>query len=52
MKTKANKNTNLVKESNSVSPSLVEARLKGKVLFAEKIETITEFLNKVKVSAL
>ncbi len=52
MKTKAGKHVDSVKATKLASISLVKAKLKGKVLFEEKIETLTELINNVKFSAL
>jgi hypothetical protein len=52
MKTKVKQNTVTVKVPSAAVTSLVEDKLKGKSLFAEKIETVKVYLNKVKISAI
>ena len=52
MKTKVKQNVVMVKVPSATVTSLVEDKLKGKSLFAEKIETVKVFLNQVKISAL
>lgn len=50
MKTKVIKNRDQAPSADIAA--LVAQKLKGQTLFADKIETVKKFLNKVKISAL
>jgi hypothetical protein len=51
-KAKAKQNASTHHAPNDALTSLIEQKLKGKVLFSENIESIKSFLSKVKISAL